>query len=330
MASFKRPESANARKTLIVMSCMLGFLVLGTSLLAKWTHAVPYAAGTPTVVSPGGQGRLRARARPATSPSSWCSWPRCLILYTGGNTSFNGFPFLANFVAGDRFLPRQLTKRGHRLAFSNGIIVLGIVAIALILVFDAKVNGLVSLYAIGVFTGFTMAGAGMVKHHLDHKENPKWRRGVVINGISGAVSLLVVLIFAFAKFREGAWVIVIVGPLMYWGLIRLHKQYAAEDAILRSGGSGTAGPAKRRHIVLVLVDSYDLARRPRRRVCEDAVAAHPRGPLRHRPRGDQGAQSTMGRDRAGLAAPRHHRVPGPAARESHARARRRDGCRPGH
>ncbi len=76
-----------------------------------------------------------------------------LILYTGGNTSFNGFPYLASFVAGDRFLPRQLTRRGHRLAFSNGILVLAGVALALVLVYKAQVNGLVSLYAIGVFTG---------------------------------------------------------------------------------------------------------------------------------------------------------------------------------
>ena len=89
-----------------------------------------------------------------------------MILYTGGNTSFNGFPFLASFVAGDRFLPRQLTKRGHRLTFSNGIIVLAVVAIALLVVTDANVTSLVAVYAIGVFTGFTMAGAGMSKHHL--------------------------------------------------------------------------------------------------------------------------------------------------------------------
>ena len=95
-----------------------------------------------------------------------------LILYTGGNTSFNGFPYLASFVAGDRFLPRQLTRRGHRLAFSNGILVLAGVALALVLVYKAQVNGLVALYAIGVFTGFTMAGSGMVKHHLTRAAGP--------------------------------------------------------------------------------------------------------------------------------------------------------------
>ena len=90
-----------------------------------------------------------------------------LILYTGGNTSFNGFPFLASYVAEDAYLPKQLTRRGHRLAFSNGIIVLTIVALALIIATGAELSALVALYAIGVFTGFTMAGSGMVKHHLD-------------------------------------------------------------------------------------------------------------------------------------------------------------------
>jgi amino acid transporter len=259
VASFRRPESVNARKVLIAMSCLLGFLVLGTSLLARWTHAVPFAKGTPTVV---GQ---EVQAVFGTAPLGHffflvVQFTTVAILYTGGNTSFNGFPFLASFVAGDRFLPRQLTKRGHRLAFSNGILVLGVVAITLILVFDAQVTGLVSLYAIGVFTGFTMAGAGMVKHHLDNRDNPKWRRGVVVNGISGAVSALVVIIFAVAKFREGAWVIVVVAPLMYWGLIRMHRQYHQEDTLLRSEGtSAVPRDEHRRPVALVLVDSFDLA-----------------------------------------------------------------------
>jgi amino acid transporter len=256
VASFKRPESINARKTLVAMSCILGFLVMGTSLLARWTHATPYAAGTPTVVGQEVQAVL-GTGHFGHLAFLMVQFFTVAILYTGGNTSFNGFPFLASFVAGDRFLPRQLTKRGHRLAFSNGILVLGVVALALIIVFDASVNGLVSLYAIGVFTGFTMAGAGMVKHHLDNRDG-KWRKGVVINGISGGISAIVVLIFLFAKFREGAWLIAVIGPLMYWGLIHLHKQYAAEDEVLRSSTPGATGLA-RQHVVLVLVDSFDLA-----------------------------------------------------------------------
>ncbi len=159
VSSFRRPEAQHARQVLVVMSSTLAFLVLGVTLLARWTHAVPFAHGSPTVVS------QEAKAVFGTGPfGHLCFYvvqlATMLILYTGGNTSFNGFPYLASFVAGDRFLPRQLTRRGHRLAFSNGILVLAAVALALVLVYRAQVNGLVSLYAIGVFTGFTMAGLG--------------------------------------------------------------------------------------------------------------------------------------------------------------------------
>jgi hypothetical protein len=254
VGSFRRPASVHARQTLIVMSSVLGFLVLGTTLLARWTHAVPYAAGSPTVVSQEvqavfGRGFVYFTVQLAT----------LLILYTGGNTSFNGFPFLANFVAGDHYLPRSLTRRGHRLAFSNGILVLAAVSVALVLAYKARVDGLVALYAIGVFTGFTMAGAGMVKHHLTNK-GTHWRRSVVVNGLSSFVSGIVVLIFAVAKFTEGAWLIVVVGPLLYVGLVRLHHQYEKEAVLLETGAvKASEAPVLRRHVVVVLVDRLDLA-----------------------------------------------------------------------
>ncbi len=215
------------------MSSTLAFLVLGVTLLARWTHAVPFALGSPTVVS------QETKAVLGTSPLGHLAFyvvqlATMLILYTGGNTSFNGFPYLASFVAGDRFLPRQLTRRGHRLAFSNGIVVLAAVALALIVVYRAQLNGLVALYAIGVFTGFTMAGSGMVKHHLTAK-GEHWRRSVAVNGFSAFLSFTVVVIFAFAKFREGAWLIVVVGPLLYLGLIRTHAEYQREDEALEIG-----------------------------------------------------------------------------------------------
>jgi len=259
VASFRKPASTNARVTLVVMSCILGFLVLSTTLVATWTHALPRASGTPTVVSQEVQA-IFGTGSFGHALFLLVQGATLLILYTGGNTSFNGFPFLANYVATDRYLPRQLTKRGHRLAFSNGIIVLGIVALVLIIVFDAQVNGLVALYAIGVFTGFTMAGAGMVAHHRRGRE-PHRRRGIVVNSISAFVCGLVVVIFATVKFNEGAWVVVILGPLMYWGLIRLHRQYAVEDDALRARADAAASGASalRRNIVYVLVDNFDLA-----------------------------------------------------------------------
>jgi amino acid transporter len=258
VGSFRQPESRNARQTLVIMSTVLAFLVLGVTMLARWTHAVPYAAGSPTVISQevryvfgsGGFGRVLFYVVQAAT---------LLVLYTGGNTSFNGFPFLASFVAGDSFLPRQLTRRGHRLAFSNGIILLAAVAIVLLLVTRAQVDALVALYAIGVFTGFFMAGIGMVKHHHVARAG-HWRRGIVVNGFSAILTISVVLIFVVAKFTQGAWVIVVVGPLMYVGLLRLHHQYVAEHDELEVGAlAATEAPIMRRHVVIVLVDRLDLA-----------------------------------------------------------------------
>ncbi len=258
VASFRPPVGRNARSTLILMSSVLAFLVFGVTMLAHWTHAVPFTAGSPTVVSQevqavfgsGGPGRVLFYVVPLAT---------LLILYTGANTSFNGFPFLASFVAEDSFLPRQLTRRGHRLAFSNGIIVLTIVAIALLLATDAKVDSLVALYAIGVFTGFAMAGAGMTRHHYRTRAG-RWRKGMVVNGFSAVLTASIVLIFAIVKFKEGAWVIVVVGPLMFFGLLRMHRQYLREAAQLEEGAPAAAeAPVLARHVVVVLVDRLDMA-----------------------------------------------------------------------
>jgi amino acid transporter len=258
VGSFREPTARHARQTLVVMSSVLAFLVLGVTLIAHWTHAVPYVSGSPTVVS------QEVRYVLGTSPIArllfyLVQFATVLILYTGGNTSFNGFPFLASFVAEDAYLPKQLTRRGHRLVFSNGIIVLTVVALALILATGAKVSSLVALYAIGVFTGFAMAGAGMVKHHLDTRGD-HWRRSVIVNGFSAFLTAVIVLIFATVKFTEGAWVVVVVGPLMYLGLIKLHSQYVREEHQLEEGAAEAAeAPVLTRHSVVVLIDRLDMA-----------------------------------------------------------------------
>ena len=258
VSSFRNPTGRNARVVMLWMSSILAFLVAGTAALASWTHALPYAAGTPTVVS------QEAKAVVGTGAFGHVlfllvQFSTMLILYTGGNTSFNGFPFLANFVAGDRFLPRQLTKRGHRLAFSNGIIVLTAVALALIIAFSAKVNGLVALYAIGVFTGFLMAGLGMAARHL-RQRGPRWRIGLLVNGFSALMAAVIVVIFAVVKFSEGAWIVVVVGPMLYYFLVRLNRQYVAEEAMLEEAEELEATTKELpNHEVVVLVDEYDVA-----------------------------------------------------------------------
>jgi amino acid transporter len=258
ISSFRKPAARNGRITLAIMCCILAFLVAGTSLLAHWTHAVPFAAGTPTVVSQEVRDVVGAGVI-GTVLFLVVQLATVLILFTGGNTSFNGFPYLASFVAEGSFLPRQLTKRGHRLVFSNRIFVLAGMAILLIIVFQAQLNTLVGLYAIGVFTGFCLAGSGMVKHHL-RKRGRHWQLGLVVNGFSALLSFAVVGILLVTKFTEGAWIIAVVAPPMYFGLLRLHRQYVSEASQLESGVLAAAqATVLPRHVVVVMVGELDMA-----------------------------------------------------------------------
>jgi amino acid transporter len=262
VSAFKPPNGPNARRTLVIMSSMLAFLVIGIGYLSMQTHAAPFEKGTPTVISQvveasfgngfiGHIGFLIVQAATA------------LILITGANTPFTGFPFLANFVAEDSFLPRQLTRRGHRLAFSNGILILTLLSIVLLVIGRAKVDALVPFYSLGVFTGFTLAGFGMAKYHTIHKEQG-WKRKWWINASGGALSAAVVLITAVVKFTEGAWVVLVIAPMLWFLLMRLNSQYRAEarslDLVTNAIGSrGVGAPNYARHVVLVMVDRLDLA-----------------------------------------------------------------------
>jgi amino acid transporter len=262
VSAFKPPEGLNARKVLVAEGLILGTLVAGISWLAHITHAIPYTAGYPTVIS---QEADMVFGHAGHFMYFVVQIATALILYTGGNTSFNGFPFLTNFVAEDSFLPRWLTKRGHRLVFSNGIIVLTVLSVSLIAAVGSNVNRLVPFYAIGVFTAFTMAGFGMAKYHTTHKE-PGWRHKRIINFSAGVLSAIVVVIFAVVKFTEGAWLIVVIFPLGVYALIRLNREYRDEASVLEriEGRRRAAGPSAgvhnyTRRVVLVFVDDYDLS-----------------------------------------------------------------------
>jgi amino acid transporter len=258
VAAFRKPVGRNARTTMVWMSAFLGTLVLGISILAWQTHAMPYNSGNPTVLAQLTKLTWGHNAF-GNVMLTLVQLATALILYTGGNTSFNGFPFLASFVAEDSFLPRQLTHRGHRLAFSNGIIVLTVVSLVLIIVTNGDLTQLVGLYAIGVFTGFTMAAAGMFKkHYVDRGgKGRSWR--LVVDGSAAIASAMVVLIFAVFKFTEGAWVVVLVFPIGVYGLIKLNARYRNEAAALASAPASASLPMLSRSVVLVMVDSVDLA-----------------------------------------------------------------------
>jgi hypothetical protein len=254
---FRAPEGVNARKTLVIMSGILGTLVFGISYFAHRTWATPFETGTPTVIS------QIAKATLGTGTFGnigfyFVQAATMLILITGANTAFSGFPYLVNFVANDGFLPRQLSKRGHRLAFSNGIILLALGAVSLVLITGGSVNHLVAFYALGVFTGFALVGFGMGKRALNNKGSG-WVYKVVVNWISGAVSTAIIIIFAVVKFTEGAWVILVITPILVFALIRLNKQYRLEQAALKIGKSSSRATSISRHDVAVLVDSVDIA-----------------------------------------------------------------------
>jgi amino acid transporter len=257
VGAFRPPEGNNARKVLIAEGIILGTLVAGISWLAYATHATPRTVGYPTVLA---QEANLVFGHAGHFMFFVVQGATMLILYTGGNTSFNGFPFLTSYVAGDSFLPRWLLKRGHRLVFSNAIILLTIVSIALLIIKDADVNSLVPLYAIGVFTAFSMAGFGMARYHSRHR-TPGWRRRMIINFSAGVLTLIVVAIFAIVKFTEGAWVVVVLFIVLVPALMKLNSEYRSESEVLETLSENQPPPPPNygRRTVLVFVDGFDVA-----------------------------------------------------------------------
>jgi amino acid transporter len=259
VGAFRPPEGVNARRVLVTEGVILGTLVAGISWLAHATHATPRISGYPTVLA---QEATLVFGHTFVGQALFylLQAATALILYTGGNTSFNGFPFLTSYVAGDSFLPRWLLKRGHRLVFSNGIIVLAIASIALLLIRGADVNSLVPLYAIGVFTAFSMAGFGMARYQLKHRSRG-WRRRLIINFSAGVLTVIVVAIFAVVKFTEGAWLVVILFVVLVPALIVLNREYRAEAEVLETISENQPPPPPHysRRTIFVFVDNFDLA-----------------------------------------------------------------------
>ena len=255
---FQKPQGPNARRVLTGMACVLGFLLVGVIYLVHVTHATPYVAEYPSMLSEVaravfGQGPI------GTTMYALLQTASAAILFFGANTSFNGFPALTSFVAEDSFLPRPMMKRGHRLVFSNAIIVLTVLAVILVIVTGGSVDAVVPLFAMGVFTGFSMAGYGMTKYHLGHRD-PGWRRKLAINLSAAILSTTVVLIFAIAKFTEGAWLVIVVFPILVFALMRLNRQYRQESSVLEMTLTERQYVVKHpRHRVFILVDHFDFA-----------------------------------------------------------------------
>lgn len=252
--AFRPPEWRNARTTLVIMGSCLGAMFLGISWLAE--HIRPMPSDTKTVIA------TIAQAVFGPSPVGHLLFvviqaSTMLILVLAANTSFADFPRLASFHADDAFMPRQLTKRGHRLVFSNGIVALALAASGLVILFGADVTHLIPLYAIGVFTSFTLSQAGMAVHHVRLREDG-WRVGLAINGVGAIATGVVTLVIGITKFMHGAWAVVLLVPLMVGALVRLNRQYEHErEDLSRETREAIGAVPPRLHIALVLVGDLD-------------------------------------------------------------------------
>lgn len=292
ITAFKEPRSRNAGITLIWMAFLLGLLFMGISFLAREAHTVPSEAET--VISQlartifNGQGFLYLLVIAGTT----------VILILAANTAFAGFPRLSAMLAQDGFMPRQLTYRGSRLVYSYGIVSLAGMASLLIIVFQASVTRLIPLYAIGVFLSFTLAQAGMARRwwragRLDPQDSKNddrqdsrhelryekgWFLKMISNGFGAFCTGLVMLVFAVTKFRDGAWVVLILTPVLISIFLWIHRHYSKVASSLSLVRYGEPPPYNVRHRVIVPISNVHqgtlAALRYARMLSEDITAVH--------------------------------------------------------
>jgi amino acid transporter len=215
--AFQKPESKNAATTLVILGALLGVMFLGISFLAD--HVEVQISHTETIVSQLG------RTIFGTGPIYTLFLVfTALLLVLAANTAFADFPRLSFFLARDRFLPHQFQFRGDRLAFTFGIVTLGVLSGVLIAVFGGSTEGLLPLYAIGVFTSFTLSQTSMVVRWW-RKRPPGWHLSLAVNALGALTTLVVTLILAVTRFGEGAWMVMIIVPLLVLMLLRIHSHY---------------------------------------------------------------------------------------------------------
>ena len=217
--AFKPPEWRNARTTLTWAAGLFAVLFLGISLLVSILGIIPDPSEDQTV--------LYLLTRHITGDGPYLIFVQistALILTLAANTSFADFPRLSSFLARDGFMPRQFGFRGDRLAFSTGIIALAGLAIVLLIGFGASVSALIPLYTLGVFVAFTLSQSGMVRRWW-HRREPGWRRGLAINGLGAVTTGVIVLVVAASKFTSGAWLVMILVPMLVGLMWAIHVHY---------------------------------------------------------------------------------------------------------
>jgi len=226
--AFQPPEAKNAANTMLAMAILLAVLFIGITFVSDAYHIVPTVDGGRTVVA-----LVSSTVFGDASPLYYLfQAATALILFLAANTSFNAFPRLAALLALDGYLPRQFAFRGDRLAFSYGIIILAAVAAILLIYFGGDTHSLIPLYSVGVFVCFTLSQIGMVRHWNRHRE-PRWWLRAAINGIGAVLTAVVLVVVASVKFVDGAYLVVILIPLLVGMMLFIHRQYDASRRELR-------------------------------------------------------------------------------------------------
>jgi amino acid transporter len=248
--AFRRPESHNAATTMIHMSLILATLFMGISFLANQVGIHPKA--DETVISQlarltFGSGALYYALQIGTM----------LLLILAANSAFAAFPNLASILARDGYMPRQMATFGDRLVFSNGIIILGVIACFLLILFHADTHALIPLYAVGVFISFTLSQAGMVRRWLT-KKGPHWQTKLIVNGVGAVTTGIATIIISITKFTHGAWIVFLVIPILVsmFRSIRSHYKAVADQVALTRDHRP---PLPRRNIVIIPINGVNQA-----------------------------------------------------------------------
>ena len=245
--AFRKPESRNASSTLVWMGVILAAFFFGISVLADQLRPTVEEGGETLLSLIGG-----AVFGASSPPYFLLQAATAAILILAANTAYNAFPSLSSILARDGYLPRQLHNRGDRLVYSNGILLLAGAAALLIVAFGGITTALIPLYAVGVFTGFTLSQSGMVRHHLRERE-PGWKRNMVVNSVGATATGVVLAVVVVSKFTIGAWIPAVVIPLIVLVLRAVHRHYEEVAAVLRVPEGYR--PLPHTHTVVVLVGS---------------------------------------------------------------------------
>lgn len=220
--NFKEPTIKNAQRTLMLLGLIVFICFGGISLLANIYHVVPDKTQTVTVLS-----MIASEIFGSGFMYYFLQAMTALILVLAANTAYSGFPLLISVMAKDGYAPRQLTLRGDRLSYSNGIVLLTALSAVLIIAFGGETHRLIPLYAVGVFLSFTLSQSGMLIKWLKHKEEQNRIIKALINGTGAFITSIAVIIIGCAKFSQGAWIVIIVIPILILSCIKIKKHYTA-------------------------------------------------------------------------------------------------------